>query len=196
MANKSFWDKVRQATWTIKEAAYLVNNQNPDSPEIEISDTGSDKISSTFVWLTKEYQKERLHPYKGSGDSAQFSPGTLMRHLKDKGHYVSESVWKEYNKQHAQSTDSDVKIDTKKLYVDAANLIWEQCPDYPASQVGQALQELHSHIPKKPLKPPTVDTIRKWLKGKSPYGRGRPKKSLNTDKCKPDLTEVVVKLGY
>ena len=196
MANKSFLDKVRQATWTIREAAYLVNNKNPDTSEIEISDKGSDKISSTFVWLMKEYKLGRLHPYKGSGDSAQFSPGTLMRHLKEKGHKVSGSVWKEYNQRHAQLAGSDVITEVKKTYVDAAFFVWEQYPNYTITRVARELQELPSYIPDKILDRPAVDTIRRWLTGMGPNKPGRPKKNANTAEGKLILTDIVKKLGY
>ncbi len=186
---------VLQSTWSLKEAAHLVHSVNPVKNPAVIVDTSDDPVSRTFYWLKKEFEKDRLYPIGDDDENPRFSPGTLMRHLEEKGHYVSPGVRHMYDAAHGHYGMSSINSDTREVYVSAADLIWEDDPDRPAATVAKELIDLPNFFTKYRLLRPSPDTIRKWLRGRGPGKKGRPKGGKSSNAGKPDIAAIGKKLS-
>lgn len=93
-------DQVMQATWSLEEAAHLVHAVNPVTQPVKLSDRSKDPVARTFFWLKKEYEKDRLFSIAGDEQTPRFIPGTLMRHMEDKGRFISKVVRNMYDVAH------------------------------------------------------------------------------------------------
>jgi hypothetical protein len=179
--NQFIFDWVKKATWSIREAAYLVNEYDPNDPVIEIDMQSGHPVSKAYVWLIKELNDGHLHPIAGEGDEARFSPGTLMRRLKEEDKAVSEGVFNLYQKESAHPGQQPGINSSRVIYRDAAKLVLEDYPFATGLQLAVALELLPSRLPHMELKPIAVATRRNYLKGIVKNGPGRPKKDEQVD---------------
>ncbi len=187
-------DQVMQATWSLEEAAHLVHAVNPVTQPVKLSDRSKDPVARTFFWLKKEYEKDRLFSIAGDEQTPRFIPGTLMRHMEDKGRFISKVVRNMYDVAHGHPGLKGLDPSEKPIYLEAAKLIWKDHPDFPAAHVAHILTELPTKFTKHQLLRYTPGTLRKWLRGKGPGKVGRPsskKKALE----KPDISKLAAKLG-
>ena len=156
---------VMRATWSLEEAAHLVHEFNPDTNPVELSETSSDPVCRTYYWLKKEYGNGRLYNVSGTELEPRFSPGTLMRHLEEKNHYVSKVVWNIYGAAHGQKQDTKSSAYYREIYVNTAKLIWAEQPNRHTTYVVENLIDLPRHFTKFYLPTYAKSTIRKWLRG-------------------------------
>lgn len=186
---------VLKASWSMEEAAHLVHETNPETNPVKLEGTTSDPIDRTYIWLKKEYGKNRLYAVIGKDvDSPRFSPGTLMRHMKKNKRFVSSKVQKIYNVAHGLPGAAGLSAEARKIYLDAADLIWQQLPDLPAARMAKMLTDLPEYFPMNQLPRYAEGTIRKWLKGRGPGKPGRPSKTALGNES-PNLDEIASKLG-
>jgi len=178
MNGEDFFDYwAAMATWSIKEAAYLVNNLDPLKSEVTISPTSPSPVSKAYFWLMKEYKKGNLTQVAGSDREPRFSPGTLIRRLKEglklkipkllEAKYGSPGQWHPSHKQSAMA---------KYVYRAAAKLIWDNRPSVKLSEMAELLTGLPMHKTNVALPTRSHVTIRNYLKGMSPNKAGRPQK--------------------
>jgi len=186
----ALYEWVIQATWSLEECAHLIHQLNPEMDAIELSDTSNHPVCRTFYWLKKEFEKGRLHHISGDLHAPRFSPGTLMRHLEEKGHYVSQRIRNFYDAAHGHQGKSDQISNSRPVYIQAAELIWKEHPHWSATRVSEELGNLPNYFTKNSLSAVSVDTIRKWLKGKGPNAGkgGRPKSIKISDDDPLDIT--------
>ena len=184
---------VLKATWSLEEAAHLVHERNPVILPIEIDENLANPVCKTYFWLKKEYERKRLFRLAGSESDPRFSPGTLMRHLEDHGHFVSAHVRKVYDASHGTPGPKLSSGEAKDIYRSVAKIIWKQCPNLTSAQMGKLLVDLPQHFAKRYLPSYASGTIRKWLKGRGPGKPGRPKK-ISDDEPIPDLKLVAAQL--
>ena len=178
-----------KATWSIREAAYLVNEQDPLCSEIEISDKFTNTVSKTYYWLMKEYLKGSLTKVAGTDDVPRFSPGTLMRRLSEKGHSVSSRIQTAYDNRGHTTGPHRINREATPIYRMAAKLGWDQNPKATLSQMADALTWLPSYMTSTALPSRSPVTIKNYLKGLSPNGPGRPKGG--TSPVEIDLAKIV-----
>ena len=190
----SLVQQVLKATWSLQEAAHLVHGVNPVKDTVEISETSSHSVSRTYFWLRKEFIKGRLTQVGGDAASPRFSPGTLMRHLNDKGRFVSPEIRQMYDAAHGQWGPKGLVAEAKGHYLRAAELFWKDDPDMPSARVAEVLVNLPSEFSKNYLPRFAVSTIRKWLRGKGPGKPGRPR-SGGKKSVEPDLGKIAKKVG-
>jgi hypothetical protein len=126
---------VLKATWSLEEAAHLVHERDPEISHVEINEHSTSPVCKTYFWLKKEYEKGLLHRLSGSESDPRFSPGTLMRHLKDQGHFVSAPVRKIYDASHGTPGPKLSSGEAKDIYRSTARIIWKQDPNLPAAQM-------------------------------------------------------------
>ena len=93
---------IRKASWSLKEAAHLVHEINPNTNPVELKGTSDHPVDRTYVWLKKEYGKGRLYAAMGDAENPRFSPGTLMRHMVEKKRFVSAKVRRIYDLAHGK----------------------------------------------------------------------------------------------
>ena len=184
---------VLQATWSLEEAAHLTHGVNPVIRPVKLSEKSSDPVVRTFFWLKKELGKGRLYANAEDEDGPRFSPGTLMRHMKDNDRFVNQEVLKIYNIAHRQPGPSGLSADAKNTYLAAADIIWKDYPNMPIGKVAKCLADLPQLFTEYVLPRYSPGTIRKWLMGKGSRKAGRPK-SKTKDATKIDLAKVVKKL--
>ena len=93
------WKGITKATWTLKEAAYYVNEEDPDYSEKKISPQASNNVSKTYMWLLQEVSQNKLHPipYGDEDEKTIFSPGAIMRHIWEGEKFVSLKIWAMYD---------------------------------------------------------------------------------------------------
>ena len=178
------------STWSLEEAAHLVHSVNPLKNPVDLEETSGAPVSITFFWLKKEFGKDRLFRIGGDDATPRFSPGTIMRHLKEKGHHVSGRVWRMYNAAHARIGKSSIIPDSRKVYMDAAELIWAEYPNRTASAVAKDLARLPQEFSKNKLDWVSPETIRKWLTGLGRGKKGRPKGGQSQDAGEPDIVRI------
>ncbi len=184
---------VLKATWSLEEGAQLVHAVNPVTKSVELSDQSNDPVNRTYIWLLKEHQRGRLQRVKGDQENPLFSPGTIMRHLQTHQHYVSDEVERIYHAGHGRREPSQLRGGAKKVYLCAAELVWKDHPNMPASRVAEHLAELPRAFTKNRLDWFATSTIRKWLHGKGPGKAGRPP-STSEGFADPDLGKIAEKL--
>ena len=184
---------VLQATWSIKEAAHIVHGKIPSKNPNTPSETSSDAVSRTYYWLKKEFEKGRLHPIGEDEKNPRFSPGTIMRHMEEKNHYVSQKVLKVYASAHSHQAPMGWSPKAKKIYIDAAKLAWKENPDLLAAHMAKFLIDLPNYFHKHYLPSYGESTLRKLLRGLGPGKVGRPP-STSTKSVQPDWAKVVTKL--
>ena len=184
---------VLQATWSIKEAAHIVHGKIPSKNPNTPSETSSDAVSRTYYWLKKEFEKGRLHPIGEDEKNPRFSPGTIMRHMKEKKRHVSQEVLNVYDSAHSHQAPRGLNPKTKKIYIDAAKLAWKENPDLIAADMAKFLLNLPNHYTKKYLLHYAESTLRKLLRGLGPGKVGGPP-STSTKSVQPDWAKVVTKL--
>ena len=160
---------------------------------VEIDENSTDPVCKTYFWLKKEYDKDRLHRLVGCESDPRFSPGTLMRHLKDHGRFVSAPVRKLYDASCGTPGPRLSSSEAREIYQAAAQLIWQQCPNLPKVQMSDLLVDFPRAFTKGYLPSYGSGTIRKWLKDIRPSKSGRPKK-LTDDEPIPDLKLVAAQL--
>lgn len=184
---------IRQAHWSLEEAAHLVHEHHPINDQVQLDPKSNDSVCRTYFWLKKEHNKNRLVAATEEDGDVLFLPGTIMRHLEEKGRYVSDVVFDIYNIANGYPGRAGNNKLTKELYLKAADLIWKQAPNRPAAKVAADLKNFSKHFPKENVFNPDVDTIRKWLRGRGPNKKGRPSRSA--DNVQPDLKLVIDKLS-
>jgi hypothetical protein len=184
---------VLKATWSLEEAAHLVHERDPEISHVEINEHSTNPVCKTYFWLKKEYEKGRLHLLAGCESGPRFSPGTLMRHLKEHGHYVAASVRRLYDTSHGIPGPKLSSEKVRETYRAAASFIWQQCPNLPKVQMSNLLVGLPQVWTKGYLPSYASGTIRKWLKDIGPSQPGRPKK-ISDDEPIPDLKLVAAQL--
>ena len=194
MSSKSLNDKIRQATWTLREAAFLVNNEHPCKSDFEPDREATDDISYIYYWLKRQYKSGKIIASEGEGDSAIFTPGTLVRYLVERKKKVSSYVLRVHGERSSEASVGKKIKNVEVVYIAAAQLGWKQCPGHTATQMAELLRELPIHIPE--LGDRKANTIRKWISGLVPKKPGRPKKIANAEVCSVDLKEVVKNLEY
>jgi len=177
------------ATWSIQQAAYLVNEQDPLSSSIEISDTSTSPVSKTYYWLMKEYAKGNLVRAGGTDVEPKFTPGTLMRRLVEKGHPVSSRIQSAYDNRGQTKGPHKINLEAKLIYRMAATLGWDQNPKATLSQMADALTWLPSYMTSTALPSRSPVTIKNYLKNLSRNGPGRPKGG--TSSVAIDLAKIV-----
>ena len=190
---KELMQFVLKATWSLEEAAHLVHERDPVNSPVEIDENSTDPVCKTYFWLKKESDRERLCRLGGSKSDPRFSPGTLMWHLKDHGHFVSAPVRKLYDASHGTPGPRLSSSEAREIYQAAAQLIWQQCPNLPKVQMSDLLVDFPQAFTKGYLPSYGSGTIRKWLKDKRPSKSGRPKK-ITDDEPIPDLKLVAAQL--
>ena len=184
-----------QATWSIREAAYLVNEQDPLSSNIEILATSTSPVSQTYYWLRKEYEKGNLIKVDGTDEEPRFSPGTLMRRLIEEGRHVSSRIQSVYDNRGKIKGPHKINLEAILVYRKAAKLIWDQHPKLTLSHMAKVLTGLPSHMTSSALALRSRVTIKNYLKGLSPNKPGRPPKgSTNTKEI--DLAEIVKNMTW
>ncbi len=183
-----------KATWTIKEAALLVNEFDPLTATVEIDPKSASPVSRVYYWLTKEYKKGALWPLVGSEDDARFSPGTLMRRLNERGLHVSKRLSDAYERRGKITGPHKMNLECVIVYRQAAKMIWENYPGLSRESVAQILTALPSHIKNQPLPGRSMATIRRYLKGFSPNKPGRPPKKAKPEQT-VDLAAIAEKMG-
>lgn len=188
----------RKATWTIPEAACLVHEEAPGPLEIETAFTSTDDISGTYAWLLKEFKYHNLNSIGEVDGEPVFSPGTLMRRLKENKRHVSKNIWKAYNQAHKQKTNPfgahPLNKMADKVFREAARLAWEKYPDLRAEELSNLLSYLPSHMHNIALPRWSPKTISHHISELNPNGPGRPRM---TDEPKPvlDLAEIAAKIS-
>lgn len=183
------------ATWSLEEAAHLVHEINPKTNPVELTCKSNHPVDRTYAWLKKELKNGHISPLLNDAGTPRFSPGTIMRRLEEKDHYVSKKVRRIYDAAHGHAGTASVFGEAKEIYLTAADLIWEQSPGLPAAVVAKILHnELPSYFTKNYLPVYAEATIRKWLKGKGPGKPGRPPKNAATSGL-PDIKKIVSKLN-
>ena len=176
-------DLVMQATWSLEEAAHLVHTVNPVTQPVELSEISIKPVARTYFWLKKEFGKDRLYAIGGDEQTPRFSPGTIMRHMEAEGRFISKEVRDTYNAAHGHPGLAGTYSDSKRIYLEVAELIWKIHPDKPAAQVANELVDLPDKYSKRELRPYAASAIRKFLNGKGPGKVGRPRTGKkNTDK--------------
>jgi hypothetical protein len=183
-----------KASWSINEAAYLVHECDPHTPDVRIDIKSSDPVSKTHTWLCKELQKGRLHPISKPGDEERFSPGTLMRHLRNHDRFVSPKVLNTYSSRSANPGPDQRHEATRHMFRAAARLIWDEHPQATAKQVSKAFVPLPKHVGHTTMKVVSEATIRRYIKGISRRSPGRPKAEHVVD-VEVDLEELSKKLA-
>ena len=187
-AHKFIESWVFLATWSIREAAYLVNELDPLCSGIEISAKFANPVSKTYYWLKKEYLTGNLTKVAGTDDEPRFSPGTLMRRLSEKGHSVPSRIQTAYDNRGQTTGPHKINLEATPIYRMAASLIWDQYPTVTLWQMADVLSGLRSYMTSSALPSRMPVTIRKYLKGLSPNKPGRPKGG--TDPVEVDLAEI------
>ena len=191
MTNRHFLDSwVLQATWSIREAAYLVNEQDPLSSDIEISPHYASPVSKTYYWLKKEYDRDRLLMVAGTDDEPRFSPGTLIRRLVEKGRKISPRLLRANEKQGQVTGPHQINLEAVVVYRKAAHQLWSRHPNLTLDHAADVLTGLPSHMTSVALPTRSPVTIKNYLKGLSPNRAGRPRKS-STVMEEIDLAEIV-----
>ncbi|MBT3786826.1 MAG: hypothetical protein HN725_18300 [Alphaproteobacteria bacterium] len=186
---------VLQSTWSLEEAAHLVHSINPIANPIALEENSVAPVSRTFYWLKKEFGRNRLYQIAGDDSSPRFSPGTIMRHLEERGHLVSPPVRHIYDAAHGHFGMSNVLPDPKEIYIAAAKLIWLDYPDRPSSKIAKDLVGLPQFFSKNTLQWVPKETIRKWLTGLGPRKKGRPRLNQTSEANKPDIRAIGKKLS-
>jgi hypothetical protein len=189
---KLMFKTLRMATWSIKEAAFLVNGLHPNYHSIELNAESDDPVSRTYYWLRKEEGKGRLFKILEQDGVARYSPGTLMRHLTNSGRYVNKSIWNQYDVLNGCPPGQHVSQEAKAIYLAAAKVIWTLWPDRPAATVAADLFELHTFYKREHLPLVSHETIRGWLRTIKSGNKGRPRKIVADQHV--DLKEIVAKI--
>ncbi|MEM9400820.1 MAG: hypothetical protein AAF984_11495, partial [Verrucomicrobiota bacterium] len=86
----ALWAGAKKATWALEEAAYYANEKSPDG-QIDIH--GTDEVSRTYVWLSKEAEHGELN---SSFNEDLFTPGDILRYLWEAEKPVSLKMWALY----------------------------------------------------------------------------------------------------
>lgn len=195
------WAKT--ASWSICEAAYLVSGVEPPTPLVKPNSKLPTAEAGVYVWLTKEFNNGHLPPpVEGEGIAARFSPGTLMRHLKNNGGgkftvFAPLSIAYD-NKGKSQPGPSADNALSRYYYQQAADLVWDECPSATISSVASLLEPLHKALESEgvtcPFRWKALSTIRGYLanRGGNPKG-GRPSKSVTAQEL-PTITSIAKKL--
>ena len=147
MTDRQFLESwVLQATWSIEEAAFLANEQDPLSSGIEISPHYASPVSKTYYWLKKEYDRGRLWKVAGTDDDPRFSPGTLMRRLVEKGRKISPRLLRANEKQGQVTGPHEINLRAVVEYRKAAHQLWGRHPNLTLDQAADVLTGLPSHM--------------------------------------------------
>jgi hypothetical protein len=173
----------KMATWSLEEAALLVNNLNPMLEELTF-----DPASYAYYWLRKEHEKDLNSVTTGQDGEPRFSPGTIVRRLLKKGKYVSPMLRKALDRVARDSTYC------KARYLKAAALILQDHPNLPLTVVAEYLEDLPRHVEGVPLPRRSAVTIRKYLRNSGHHHvAGRPPKAVSTAVL-VDLAKVAKKI--
>jgi hypothetical protein len=70
----------RISAWTLEQAAYLCNGQNPENPCNKIEENGSNLVSHYYVWLSTKVAQGKIVPPK-TGETT-YNSGTILRAMK------------------------------------------------------------------------------------------------------------------
>ena len=181
------------ATWSLREAACYVHNVDPDDREKDILPRSTFPPAQTYYWLKKEFEKHRLHKVEDDADGPRFSPGTLMRHLNDKGKRFNKCVFSAYNNHGDSTGPSDKNTKTFYAYRRASKRIHDLYPHLRKSQVALLLTDLPVHFEKWSLPRRRPITIQKYFDPRWKDSSGRPKKT-ESDLPQIDWPELVKNL--
>ena len=171
----SHW--VQRATWTLYEAAHLISGYDPNNP-VPYKNKTTHPVYQLYAWLKKEYDYSRLYAVEQLENEPHFVPGTLLRHVRERGagkFRISQQVWGAYHNK-GQAKAGVVHQNAEYIYVEAAKIVWEKWPNATAEVVAKALTQLPANLPHLNLPSYSPVTIRNYLKGRSPHKGGRPKK--------------------
>jgi len=166
-----------KATWSLEQAALLVNEIDPDLPPIPTFEPESaSPASRVFFWLKKEWQKGTLSSVtKSDSGEPLFSPGTLVRRLVERGkHTISARLRKAVERPESAPGPSKRNRKAKLRFLHAAQLIWEDHPHMTAKKMAEWLEKLPSFVHSDRLPSFSRITIRKYLIGRGPHAAGRP----------------------
>ena len=182
-----------KATWSIREAAYLVNKLDPMLQEIEISETSFSPVSKVFYWLKKEYKRGKLYRVGGTDEEPRFSPGSLLRDLNSRGSHICkipDQLWHNYHEPEKVFGPHKINLQSVPYYRGAALAIWSIHSHLTKPEVADMLTNLPKLVSDIRLAPWSAVTIANHLKGLSPNKAGRPpKKSGPVPKI--DLAEIL-----
>jgi hypothetical protein len=198
-----FW--AAKATWSIREAACLVNDVDPTDSTIKILPKSISPVSKIFYWLQKEIEHGHLTKVAVSDDEPRFSPGTIMRSLKErgpgtilgsqrkKGWDVPKSLETAYNNHGKVKGPHKLNLEGILIYRRAAELGWRICPEMTKETMAKRLFDLPHHCENYKLPTVKVATIRKYLKGIGSTKAGRPRKGTQAAAA-IDLAEIAKKI--
>jgi len=165
------------STWSLFEAACYVHNLDPQTIKKSLSEKSTARHAKTYYWLVKEFDRQRIYAVPNVGDDeAQFIPGTIMRHMIEKGKAFHRPVNDAYLKDGVTTGPSAMNAEAKRVYRYAAAIIKRQHPAIRKTQVARLLVDLPSHMADRSLPGYGEMAIRRYLKDMWPAQPGRPKK--------------------
>lgn len=183
------------STWTIKEAAFLINGYDPADTKVEISPSSKHPVSQTYYWLRKEEGQGKLFAVTDKKGEQSYSPGTLMRRLKKKKKGVKEKVFAAYELKSKHVGPHNQSVDAKATYRAAAEEAWKEIPNLTSQDLADVLTELPKYLQDHSLANRSTSTIRKYIKNLSPMPSGRPKTGSTADPSQVNLLKIASQIS-
>lgn len=100
MSHKIPYFKIKnafQATWTLKQAAYLLLGDDPENPKSKIGTEATNEVSNLYYWLKEKHLKGEVlaqvkpNPFRKDKKPKRFSPDQLFDLMKmNKREYNTE----------------------------------------------------------------------------------------------------------
>ena len=66
---------VKQPSWSLEEAAYVVHGKIPGTSPSDMSPVSSEKTNATYLWLKGQFDRGRLYPVDGDQVNPRFFAG-------------------------------------------------------------------------------------------------------------------------
>jgi hypothetical protein len=175
-------DACRLSSWTLRQAAFYVHNVNPNSYTKDILDQQTNfPPALTYNWLLKERAKYRLTPSNEIDGEEVYSPGSIMRHLRERGRSFVEEVYTAYDNHFQginQTGPTTAQRKQKRKYQEAARYLKDLHPGLTNAEIADVLEQLPTRLPNHKLLRFSKGTLKNWTSEAVGSGkRGRPKDS-------------------
>ena len=99
---------IKQSTWSLQEAAYLVHGKIPGASPSDMSPVSSEPTSATYHWLKKKCDDGLIHPAIPDKDNPRFTPGTIFRFMEKKKRRFSKSVRNIYDAIYSETVPKEM----------------------------------------------------------------------------------------